>query len=85
VKSIDEEGNVISVSKTTETEIRSIGGAVLGAIIGGLASGGVGAAVGAILGAGAGAGSVYVQGNKDLILNTGTQMLVRASTTLQRE
>jgi hypothetical protein len=79
VQSVDEEGNVVSASKTTETEIRSIGGAVLGAIIGGLASGGTGIAIGAILGAGAGAGSVYVQGDKDLILNAGTQMMVRVS------
>ena len=80
VKSVDEEGNVESASKTKETEIRSIGGAVLGAIIGGIAGGGKGAAIGAIIGAGAGAGSVYVQGDKDLILDPGTQMMARATT-----
>ena len=79
VKSVDEEGNVESASKTKETEIRSIGGAVLGAIIGGIAGGGKGAAIGAILGAGVGAGSVYVQGNKELILEPGTQMMVRVT------
>ena len=79
VKSVDEEGNVESASKTKETEIRSIGGAVLGAIIGGIAGGGKGAAIGAIIGAGAGAGSVYVQGDKDLILEPGAQMIVRAT------
>jgi hypothetical protein len=77
VKSIDEEGNIESASKTKETEIRTIGGAVLGAIIGGIAGGGKGAGIGAIIGAGAGAGSVYVQGDKDLILEPGMQMLVR--------
>jgi hypothetical protein len=76
VKSVDEEGNVESASKTKETEIRSIGGAVLGAIIGGIAGGGKGAAIGA----GAGAGSVYVQGDKDLILDPGTQMMARVTT-----
>src|SRR6266511_3004417 len=81
VKSVDEEGNVESASKTKETEIRSIGGAVLGAIIGGIAGGGKGAAIGAAIGAGAGAGSVYVQGDKDLILDPGTQMVVRVRTT----
>ncbi|HEY7180997.1 MAG TPA: hypothetical protein VIC84_06245, partial [Blastocatellia bacterium] len=59
VKSVDEEGNVESASKTKETEIRSVGGAVLGAVIGGIVGGGQGAAIGAIIGAGAGAGSVY--------------------------
>jgi hypothetical protein len=77
VKSVDEGGNVESASKTKETEIRSIGGAVLGAIIGGIAGGGKGAAIGAIIGAGAGAGAVYVQGDKDLILEPGAQMIVR--------
>jgi hypothetical protein len=79
VKAVDEEGNVESASKTKETEIRSIGGAVLGAIIGGIAGGGKGAAIGAIVGAGVGAGSVYVQGNKELILEPGTQMMVRVT------
>jgi hypothetical protein len=59
VKSVDEEGNVESASKTKETEIRAVGGAVPGAIVGGIAGGGKGAAIGAIIGAGA--GSVYVQ------------------------
>jgi hypothetical protein len=79
VKSVDEEGNVESASKTKETEIRTIGGAVLGAIIGGIVGGGKGAAIGAIIGAGAGAGSVYVQGDKDLILEPGAQMTVRVA------
>jgi hypothetical protein len=52
----------------------------LGAIIGGIAGGGKGAAIGAAIGEGAGAGSVYVQGDKDLILDPGTQMMVRATT-----
>jgi hypothetical protein len=77
VKSVDAEGNVESASKTKEAEIRAVGGAVLGAIIGGIAGGGKGAAIGAIIGAGAGAGSVYVQGDKDLILEPGAQMTVR--------
>jgi uncharacterized protein YcfJ len=79
VKSVDEEGNIEAASKTKDTEIRTIGGAALGAIIGAIAGSGKGAAIGAIIGAGAGAGSVYVQGNKDLILEPGVQMLVRTS------
>jgi hypothetical protein len=54
---------------------------MLGAIIGGIAGGGKGAAIGASIGAGAGAGSVFVQGDKDLILDPGTQMMVRVRTT----
>jgi hypothetical protein len=79
VKSVDEEGNVETSSKTRDTEIRSAGGAVLGAIIGGIAGGGKGAAIGAILGAGAGAGSVSVPGNKEVILDVGTEMSVRTA------
>ena len=79
VKTVDEEGNVQTGSRTKDTTVRSVGGAALGAIIGGIAGGGKGAAIGAILGAGAGAGSVYVQGNKDLILETGTEMLIRSN------
>ena len=77
VKTIDEEGTVQSGSTTKDTTIRSAGGGALGAIIGGIAGGGKGAAIGAILGAGVGAGSVYVQGNKDLIFDPGTEMQVR--------
>jgi len=79
VKSVDAEGNIETSNRTKDTEIRSIGGGALGAIIGGIAGGGKGAAIGAILGAGAGAGSVYVQGNKDLILDPGTEMTIRTS------
>jgi hypothetical protein len=83
IKSIDEEGNIESASKTKDTELRTSGGAVLGAIIGAIAGGGKGAAIGAIIGAGAGAGSVYVQGKKDVILEPGTQMTVRTFTPLR--
>lgn len=77
VKTIDDEGNVQSGNTTKDTTIRSAGGGALGAIIGGIAGGGKGAAIGAILGAGIGAGSVYVQGNKDLVFDPGTEMQVR--------
>jgi hypothetical protein len=79
VKSVDEEGNIESSSKSKDTAIRAGGGGALGAIIGGIAGGGKGAAIGAILGAGVGAGSVYIQGNKDLVLDPGTEMTVRTS------
>ncbi|MFN7949150.1 MAG: hypothetical protein U0Z53_27600 [Blastocatellia bacterium] len=79
VKTVDEEGNVQTGSRTKDTATRGVGGAAVGAIIGAIAGGGKGAAIGAIIGAGVGAGSVYVQGNKDLILDPGTEMIIRTS------
>jgi len=46
-------------------------------IIGCVAGGGKGAAIGAIIGASA--GSIYVQGDKYLILESGAQMTARHS------
>ncbi|MBS1791750.1 MAG: hypothetical protein JST85_28840 [Acidobacteria bacterium] len=79
IKTTDEEGNIDSANKTRDILIRSGGGAALGAIIGAIAKGGKGAAIGAIIGAGVGAGSVFIQGNKELILDAGTEMSVRTT------
>ncbi len=79
VKTVDEEGNVETSSRTKDTATRSVGGAALGAIIGGIAGGGKGAAIGAAIGAGVGAGSVFVQGGKELILEPGTEILIRSA------
>lgn len=79
IKTVDEEGNIDSASKNRDILIRSGGGAALGAIIGAIAKGGKGAAIGAIIGAGVGAGSVFIQGNKELILDSGTEMSVRTT------
>jgi len=79
VKTVDEEGNVETGSRTKDTAVRGAGGAVLGAIIGGIAGGGKGAAIGAVLGASVGAGSVFIQGGKDLVLDPGTELLVRST------
>lgn len=79
VKAVDEEGNIESANKTRDTTIRSSGGAALGAIIGAIAGGGKGAAIGALIGAGVGAGSVYVQGNKDLLLEPGTELVMETA------
>lgn len=78
VKTVDEEGNVQTGSRTKDTATRGAGGAVLGAIIGGIASGGKGAAIGAVLGGAAGAGSVYVQSGKEIIFDPGTEMMIRS-------
>ncbi len=79
VKTVDEEGNVESGSRTKDTAVRTGGGAALGAIIGAVAGGGKGAAIGAAVGAGVGAGSVIYQGSKDLQLDPGTEMLIRSA------
>jgi outer membrane lipoprotein SlyB len=79
VKTVDEEGNVESGSRTKDTATRGVGGAALGAIIGGIAGGGKGAAIGAVIGGGVGVGSVYVEGGKDLVLEPGTEVLIRTA------
>lgn len=78
VKTVDEEGNVQTGSRTKDTATRGAGGAALGAIIGGIAGGGKGAAIGAVLGGAAGAGSVYVQSGKEIIFDPGTEMMIRS-------
>lgn len=77
VKKVDEEGHVESGSRTRDSEVRGGIGAAAGAILGGIIGGGKGAVVGLILGGAAGVGSVYVEGDKDLILEPGTEMVIR--------
>jgi len=76
---IDNEGTVRDDNQTTKTAQRAAIGTAVGAIIGAIAGGGKGAAIGAIVGAGGGAGSVYVQGRDDLILDRGTELVIRAT------
>ncbi len=77
VKKVDEEGHVESGSRTKDSEIRGGVGAAAGAILGGIIGGGKGAVIGLLLGGAAGVGSVYVEGDKDLILDPGTEMVIR--------
>ena len=77
VKKIDEEGRVESGNKTTDTQKRGAIGAVAGAVIGGIAGGGKGALIGAVIGGAAGVGTVLIEDNKDLLLEPGTEMLVK--------
>jgi outer membrane lipoprotein SlyB len=79
VKTVDTEGNIESSDQTKDTAIRGAGAGALGAIIGGIAGGGKGAAIGGIVGATMGAGSVLLQNGKDLILDPGTEMLIRST------
>ncbi len=77
VKKVDEEGRIESGSRTRDSEVRGGVGAAAGAVIGGVAGGGKGALIGLILGGAVGVGTVYVEGNNDLILDSGTEMVIR--------
>jgi hypothetical protein len=76
---VDNEGSVAGSNQTNKTAQRAAIGTAVGAIIGAIAGGGKGAAIGAVVGAGAGAGSVYVQGNGNLELPSGTEVSIRAT------
>jgi hypothetical protein len=76
---VDEEGQVKSGSRGKQTLKRSGIGAAAGAILGGIIGGGKGAAIGLILGGAGGAGSLYVEGSKELKLESGTEMLIRVT------
>jgi len=79
VKKVDEEGRIESGSRTRDSEVRGGIGAAAGAVIGGIVGGAKGAVVGVLLGGAAGVGTVYVEGNNDLILDTGTEMVIRTA------
>lgn len=84
VKRVDEEGRVETGSRTRDSQVRGGVGAVAGAILGGIVGGGKGALIGLIVGGAAGVGTVYVEGNKDLVLDPGTEMIVRIASSRQR-
>ena len=79
VKKVDAEGQVESGSRTNDSTVRGGVGATAGAIIGGIAGGAKGAILGAIIGGAAGVGTVYVEGNKDLVMERGTEMIIRTA------
>lgn len=79
VKKVDEEGRIESGSRTRDSGVRGAIGAAAGAVIGGIVGGGKGAVVGILLGGAAGVGTVYIEGNNDLILDTGTEMVIRTA------
>ena len=54
-------------------------GAAAGALLGGIFGGGKGAIIGVLVGGAAGVGTVFVEGNKDLILDPGTEMTIRTA------
>ncbi len=77
VKMVDEEGNVQTGSRTKDSQVRGGIGATAGAVIGGIAGGVKGAILGAIIGGAAGVGTVYIEGEKQLILEPGTELVIR--------
>jgi hypothetical protein len=81
VKRVDEEGRIETGSRTRDSQVRGGIGAAAGAILGGIVGGGKGALIGLILGGAAGVGTVYVDGNKNLILDAGTEMVIRVAKT----
>lgn len=84
VKRVDEEGRVETGTRTRDSEVRGGIGAAAGAIIGGIIGGGKGALIGLVVGGAAGVGSVYVEGNKDLELGPGTEMVIRVASSKER-
>jgi hypothetical protein len=84
VKEVDEEGNVKTGSRTKDSQTRGAIGGAAGAIIGGITGGVKGAVLGAIIGGAAGVGTVYIEGNKELILEPGTEMVIRTERTRTR-
>jgi hypothetical protein len=77
--SVNNEGTVRDNNQTTKTVTRAGIGAALGALIGAIAGGGQGAAIGAAIGAGAGAGTVFIQGRDNIVLDSGTDFNITAS------
>jgi hypothetical protein len=77
VKKVDEEGTIETGNRTKDSQVRGGVGAAAGAVIGGIAGGVKGALLGLILGGAAGVGTVAIEGNKDLVLDPGTEMIIR--------
>lgn len=77
VKKVDEEGTIETGNRTKDSQVRGGVGAAAGAVIGGIAGGVKGALLGLILGGAAGVGTVAIEGNKDLVLEPGTEMIIR--------
>ncbi|HKG12737.1 MAG TPA: hypothetical protein VKB12_05340 [Pyrinomonadaceae bacterium] len=79
VGEVDPEGGVRGKS-TTKDDVAKVGAAAgIGAIIGGIAGGGKGAIIGAVIGGGAGGAGVATQRGKDIRLEPGQQLRIRAT------
>jgi hypothetical protein len=79
VGEVDPEGGVHG-KNTTKDDVTKVGAAAgVGAIIGAIAGGGKGAAIGAVIGGGAGGAGVMTQRGKDIRLERGRQLRIRAT------
>ena len=79
VGEVDPEGGIRGKS-TTKDDVAKVGASAgIGAIIGGIAGGGKGAAIGAIIGGGASGAGVMTQRGKDIRLERGRQLRIRAT------
>jgi hypothetical protein len=79
VKKVDQEGRIETGNRTHDSEVRGGVGAGAGALIGALAGGGKGALIGLLAGGAAGVGTVFVEGNNDLILDSGAEVVIRTA------
>ena len=77
---VDSEGGVKGKDSTKDDISRVGASAGIGAVIGAIFGGGKGAAIGAVLGGAAGTGSVMTRRGKELRLDRGQQMRIRAAT-----
>jgi hypothetical protein len=76
---VDPEGGVRGKS-TTKDDVAKVGASAgIGAIIGAIAGGGKGAAIGAVIGGGASTAGVMTQRGKDIRLERGQQLRIRAT------
>lgn len=80
VGTVDEEGGVTG-KDTTKDDVSRVGASAgIGAVIGAIFGGAKGAAVGAVIGGAAGTGSVMTKRGRDIRLDRGQQLRIRAAT-----
>ena len=79
VGDVDEEGGVRGRDSRKDDAVKVGAGAGIGAIIGAIAGGGKGAGIGAIIGASVGTAGVLTSRGKDIRLEPGQRLRVRAS------
>jgi hypothetical protein len=72
IKKTGEEGRVESGSHTRDSEVP-------GGVVGGIAGGPKAAVIGLLPGGAEGGGTLYIEGNNDLILDNGTEMVIRTA------
>jgi hypothetical protein len=74
---VDAEGAIETKGRGVHTLKRTGIGAVAGGVFGAIIGGGKGAAIGSVAGGGVGAGTAVSSKSKELVLDTGTELLIR--------